>query len=166
MRFLFLWNTVYIRVRPKASWVGLICRIYQHYHRQWLPETYYIIYLVFMCRDWLHRRCLSARIAPVKSSRRRASSLCPVNRPATRRRFTAKTRSCSRRRRRDATSSSSTRASESSTDNRDTAEIVRLSKTSCGADVYVLKEQLWSFSEMSGLVIYDADLVSVVCWLC
>jgi len=23
-------------VRPKASWVGLICRTRQHHHRQWL----------------------------------------------------------------------------------------------------------------------------------
>ena len=26
-------------VRPKASWAGLICRIHQHHHRQWLPNT-------------------------------------------------------------------------------------------------------------------------------
>ena len=26
-------------MHPKTIWTGLICRTYQHYHRQWLPNT-------------------------------------------------------------------------------------------------------------------------------
>jgi len=39
---------IYIIVRPKSgcsSWVGLIYRTHQHYHRRWLPNT-----------EWLNSR--------------------------------------------------------------------------------------------------------------
>ena len=61
------------------------------------------------------RRCSSARIELVRSSRPPPSSRRPLSRRPTQHRFRTKTISC-RLRRRDVTSNSSTRASESSTE--------------------------------------------------
>jgi len=35
----FFWDTVYIIMRPRAGWAGLICRTRPRYHCQWLSNT-------------------------------------------------------------------------------------------------------------------------------